>query len=183
MPLPAMPWYVMVMSCRAMSMPMPWHAMCHATPCHAMLHPCHVTPCHAMPCYTHVTSRRAMPCHATTHVARAHLGLPMVHAWSTTALVWSLLPGMGSLPAPIPARSCLAQVASALLGLATTFAARRRVTPASLLLPPMVEEARSEMELQQVRGCAMGCSVWGCGSCGHWNVAAFNLQSAPARIA
>lgn len=41
------------------------------------------------------------------------------------------------------------QVASALLGFATAYAARRRVTPASILLPPMVE-ARSELELQQV---------------------------------
>ena len=41
------------------------------------------------------------------------------------------------------------QVASALLVFATAYAARRRVTPASILLPPMVE-ARSELELQQV---------------------------------
>lgn len=44
-------------------------------------------------------------------------------------------------------------MASALLGFATAYAARRRVTPASILLPPMVE-ARSELELQQVGSAA-----------------------------
>lgn len=41
-------------------------------------------------------------------------------------------------------------VASALLGFATTYAARRQVTPAAILLAPLAE-ARSELELQQVR--------------------------------
>lgn len=43
-----------------------------------------------------------------------------------------------------------APVATALLSLASSFAQRRRVTPAAILLPPLVE-ARCELELQQVR--------------------------------
>lgn len=54
-----------------------------------------------------------------------------------------------------PADPADAPVAGALLSLATAYALRRRVTPAALLLPPMVE-ARSELELQQVRPGAGG---------------------------
>ena len=43
-----------------------------------------------------------------------------------------------------------AHVAAALLGFATAYAARRRVTPASVLLPPCQQAARSELELQQL---------------------------------
>ncbi|KAI7835705.1 hypothetical protein COHA_010398 [Chlorella ohadii] len=51
------------------------------------------------------------------------------------------------------------EVASALLGFATAYAARRRVTPASILLPPMVE-ARSEMELQQLEASHRVLDLW-----------------------
>jgi ATP-dependent RNA helicase SUPV3L1/SUV3 len=50
-------------------------------------------------------------------------------------------------------------VASALLTFATTYAAQRRVTPASILLPPLVE-ARSEMELQQLEASHRVLDVW-----------------------
>lgn len=48
-----------------------------------------------------------------------------------------------------PADPADAAVAGALLSLATGYALRRRVSPAAILLPPLVE-ARSELELQQV---------------------------------
>lgn len=45
-----------------------------------------------------------------------------------------------------------APVAAALLGFAAAYASRRAVTPAAIMLPPLVQ-ARSELELQQVGGC------------------------------
>lgn len=69
-----------------------------------------------------------------------HLPLSLREAWT-----FAISPAD---PADVP-------VAAALLGLATVFAARRRVTPAALRLPPMVE-AHSELELQQARLAASG---------------------------